>query len=1278
MDIQSSRHNAARHFSASFFFLLLLSLLLSSGAVWGQSTASVRGIVSDPQGAVIPNAQVTIHSAETDFQRSLSSGAGGEYEFLQLKPGVYKLSVSAPGFERYENPSLHLLVNTPATLNVALTLGKQTDVVSVSEEAPPLNQTDASLGIAFSEKQVKEIPLEGRNVPDLLTLQAGVVYTGNRPDVDRDSDTRSGAVNGARSDQSNVTLDGVDVNDQGNGYAFTSVLPVTLDSVQEFRVTTTNYNADEGRSSGAQVALVTKSGTNHFHGSLYEYLRNTATSANDYFVKLAEITQGQANEPPKLIRNIYGGSLGGPIVKDRLFFFANYEGTRQREEESVVRTIPSATLRQGILQYQDVNGGVTTLSPQQITGLDPLGLGPNPAVLSYFKSFPLPNDNSVGDGLNFSGYRFRGPISTNKDYYIARADYKIDANGNHNLFWRGALQNIAASGAPFLPGQAPENTAVDYSKGFAVGYTAVLSPALVNNFRWGFTRQSVGNIGNSDQPYIHFRGMDQGVTRSNNFQMPVNNFVNDLSWTKGKHTFQFGTNIAIIRDPRESTLNSFSDGIANAAWLDTGGFAASNSSPLNPANGGFPGVSDAFANSYDFPMIAMLGMVTEVDATYNFGKSGNLLPQGAPIKRNFAEDYYEWYAQDTYRIKPNLTVIFGLRYSLYSPPWETNGLQASPSQNLGTYFSQREAQMQQGIPSNTDSLLTFDLAGPANGKSGFYNWDKANFAPRISVAWSPEPQGWLKKVIGDKDKTVVRGGFGIVYDNIGLSLLNTFDQNSSTGFATTLTNPAQIQTVLSSPRLTSVNTVPTTNNDGQVLFIPPPSGKFPQTPPTALDSGGFQIAWGNDASMRTPRSYTYDVSIGRELPKNFSLELSYVGRYSQNLLTQADLALPLNLTDKGSGITYFQAATRMSQLYRQGLSTNQINASVVGPTAKYWQDMTQQLKKGGAYSLYCNGGSTTNVLQAVYDVYSCFPYNDTSALNILDVYGIGDANLSGVNYFPTGGQYSYYNPQYSSLYAWRTIGASNYNALQVNLRRHFSNGVQFDLNYTFSKSLDISSDAARIGPYSGLGGQVINSFSPNQLRAVSDFDTPHQINANFIAELPFGRDKAFARNAGPVLDALIGGWQLSGLVRWTSGFPVTVDNGYYFPTNWEEEGNAFTNTTPQTGTTKFGDGTVSMFKNGNAAVNDFSHPFPGGSGARNTFRGDGFAGTDLSLSKRWKMPFAESNSVQLRWEVFNVFNQTRFNVQSNRPEVDQVTSFGNYTGLLTQPRVMQFALRYAF
>lgn len=233
--------------------LSLLLVIAVSGArlASAQATTSIRGSVTDPDGNAVVGANVVLADNESKTERTATTGGQGEYQFLLIPPGTYTLSVTEPGFRRYEQRGLQLLVNTPATANVQLKVGATTEVLTVTSEAPALNLVDASIGNSFDEKQVRQIPLEARNVPDLLSLQAGVAYTGNRIG-DKDQDTRNGAVNGARSDQSNITLDGVDVNDQSNGYAFTSVLPVTQDSVQEFRVTTTNYGADQGQGSGAR------------------------------------------------------------------------------------------------------------------------------------------------------------------------------------------------------------------------------------------------------------------------------------------------------------------------------------------------------------------------------------------------------------------------------------------------------------------------------------------------------------------------------------------------------------------------------------------------------------------------------------------------------------------------------------------------------------------------------------------------------------------------------------------------------------------------------------------------------------------------------------------------------------------------------------------------------------------------------------------------------------------------------------------------------------------
>ena len=1329
-----------------FAFLLTLSLGLTSFVFSQTSSTSLRGTVTDPSGSVVSGATVTLENTESNTKRTVITSIQGDYQFLFLPPGTYSLTVATAGFERYEQTGLQLLVNTPATANIRLKLGRATEVVTVTGEVPVLNTVDASLGNSFDENQVRQIPLEGRNVPDLLSLQAGVAYTGNRPDIDRDQDTRNGSVNGARSDQSNITLDGVDVNDQSSGYAFTSVLPVTLDSVQEFRVTTSNYNADQGEGSGAQVALVTKSGSNTFHGSLYEYHRNTITSANDYFVKQAELATGQPNQPDKLLRNIFGVSVGGPIKKDRLFFFANYEGTREREQQSTVRTIPTPSLCQGLIQYANVNGGITTISPAQLQGLDPLSRGINPAIenashTGYFdKTFCtgqfVTNDPSVGDGLNYSGYRFRAPVSLDNNAFIARLDYHLTTDGKHTLFWRGALQNIFNPQAPFLPGAPPEQTLTDHSKGFVVGYTAVLTPTAVNTFHWGFTRQSTGILGNSNQEWNEFYGLDQGIFYTHNAQTPVHNLLDDFSWTKGKHTLQFGTNVGFARDPRLSYEHSFSVGKGATNWMSPTGFA-NTGGYLDPANGGFPEPSSS--TQYDYPVLGLLGMVSDVVGNYNYNKSGDVLAPGTAVKRNYGLNWYEFYGQDAWRIKPNLTVTYGLRWSLFPPPWEVNGFQASPtcvpavnpgigcppgSSNLGTQFNQNVSNMLNGTGYSGTPLVSFILGGAANNGPGFYNFSKSDFSPRFSFAYSPRPEGgWLRNLVGDNDKTVIRGGFSRVYDRAGMELLSTFDANAPGGLAATVQNPccspayfpfpgqggvpgSAYDNAAGVPRITNINQIPTVNQYGDVFFEPAPPGAFPQTPPPF----GQAITWGVDQSLKTPYAWAFDFSVARELPQRFSFQVSYVGRLGRHLLTQRDLRQPLDLVDPKTGIDYFSAATGLAKVaYSQLASTGTIDPTkvtdqMVGKTAAFWHDMLPPLQPGATQYTSFSGLSFPSLIQAVYDLYYdpflSYVGNEVVGLGDIDIYGgLGD-NLGNVYYFkspkcpppsPLGCAGNMLNEQATSMFGWSSLGNSSYNALQASLRKQLGSGVQFDLNYTYSKSIDLTSNATRLGFSSSVnvgapGSRLVNAFDPGARRAISDFDTTHQINANWIAELPFGSGKRIAGDARGLVNGFIGGWQLSGLMRWTSGFPFTVDNGNFWPTDWDEQGIANMVVKPTTGHFKQPDGSVSVFPNPTTAFSDFAHPFPGQSGSRNVVRGDGYVGVDMALAKRWQMPW-ERQTLQFRWEVFNVFNQVRFNALSGLgtqacaciASLQQVpNTFGNYTGLLTQPRVMQFALRYEF
>lgn len=1350
-----------------FWQVLLLSVLSAaffclSGSAWGQATTSLRGVVTDPSGAAIPNATVHLVNSDTSTERTATTDQQGTYVFAEVVPGHYVLRVEATGFSNYVQKGFQLLVNLPATINVKMKVGAATTTVEVTAAAPLLNTTDASQGNTMSGGQISEMPLYGRNVTQLLSVQPGVVFTSNRTDLFMGtSDTRSGSVNGAHSDQNNITLDGVDVNDQGTGGAFSTVVPVTVASVDEFRVSTSNYGADQGRSEGAQEALVTKGGTNNFHGSLYEFNRTQLGEANDFFNKSSEELAGEPNKPLHLVYNIFGGTIGGPIKHDRAFFFLNYEGHRQHQAASVGDSIPSPTLTDGIIEYpcataaQCPGGNVTGASGKVypvvagnfgigpnnnssgsaigLVQMDPLGVGPNPSSLAYFQSYyksPLviPNAPALGDGLqlNFDGFRFPATQDFRDDIAIGRIDYKITANGNHSLFWRGSGNDNYQPGTPLLPGGPAQTTLTDFSKGMVIGYTAVLSASLTNNFRWGFTKQSIVNAGDNDLPANFIRQLSQDEGNYGiGFNFPVNNFADDISWTKGQHTFGFGTNINIVHNNSVSTQSSFSSGSTNAAWLNVGGFA-NRSSPFNPVSAGLPAVDSGFNTGYDFPLIGLLGMVTEVNAQYNVHVDsqgiGTNLAQGAGVPRHFALYESEFYGQDSWKLRPNLTFNYGVRFVHLTAPWETSGQEVTPTQDLGVWFQERGNGMLNGVPANAFPNVTFDIAGRSNGRPDW--WQPGNgVAPRVSVAWSPEPsQDWLKKLVGSGDKTVIRAGFSKVYDHYGQSMITTFDRSGGEfGLSTQLVNPAQVETAGSSARwapisgqpLTSaINNIPNINPatgtpfvdpQGNPLFTPGPTANFPLTFP----QGNFCICWGIDSSLHTPYSYSLDFSISRELPHSMAIEVAYVGRLGHNLLLQSDLAQPLNLRDPASGISYYQAADVLANLARVngagGTDPSTVTSASIGPTAAYWNNLFSPVAAGDMYNTGAlisnkiadqtcgfnpatgNGwqiSPTADPVTAIYQTYLCTADNETSAIDFFDVAGIPSLN-TGNSYFAKTGAFTWFDNQYSSLFAWRSQGWSHYHSLQVTFKKQMSQGLQFNLNYTYSTSFDLASDAESVPEWGALSGDVVNPWMGDQLSGPSDFDLRNQINGQWVWQLPFGKGRPLASHIGRGLDAVIGGWQFSGLTRWSSGFPVSGATCFCFPTNWQLTGPSIAatringghfNVVDPGGVTR----TPNIFGDPTDAFNNFSVPLPGQSGSRNPIRGDGYLDTDAELSKFWSMPYNENHKLRLSADMFNVFNMNRFDAQSAQLGLDHFGSFGTYRGLLTLPRIMQFGLQYTF
>lgn len=1281
------RGSALVRWKLALGLLFIASLGIPSQA-WSQAgTASLTGIVTDAQGAVIPGATITVTQPATGATRTGVSGERGVFQFPGLTPGIYTVKVELSGFKTYVRENVPLRVDSTTEVDAVLAVGELAETVTVTEATPIINATDASLGNVMTQLQIQQLPLEARNPVGLLSLQTGAVYLPT-------GDQRSGAVSGARSDQSNVTLDGIDVNDAQWSYAYNTVLRVTPESLQEFRVSTSNYTADMGRSSAAQVSLVTKSGTNDFNGAGYWSHRNTAWSSNEYFLKRSQLAQGRESKAPLLDKHSFGGAVGGPIMKDRFFFFANYEGLREESETPLLRAVPSSTLRDGVLVYVCANaalcpGGTVQgftgshtipagrygLTPAEIAALDPLGIGPSRAVSDHFKQYPLPNDPGR-DGINYMGYRFAAPIENQFKTYTARLDFRIDDTGNHKMFFRGVKQDDEINGSPQFPGQAPNTVQTNKNWGFALGYDSVLSRNLVNTFRYGLTKIDEATLGLRTASAVSFRFITDfdALTSTSAREVPTHNFVNDMSWLRGNHTIKVGANLRFTRNPRYSNANSFHEGNLNPSWVNGTGrrYMPGGATCTAPACTAVPAVASSFASGYGDPWLTLLGVISQPTANYNYDRSGNPLPVGEPVRRKYAADEYEFYLQDSWRVRPNLTLTGGVRYSLYSPPWEVNGLQVAPTVSLGEWFDLRRANMEAGVPDNVLPPLQLDLAGPANNRKGFYEWDKNNFGPRVAVAWTPGARGGFLGWLTGREQMVIRGGYSMLYDRIGFALATIFDQNSSFGMSTRLpaTFGSSDETVPGA-RFVNLSTLPAT------LPAPPPGG-FPATPPL----GDVAIYSGLDDTIKTPYHHVFNAVVGRELSSNFAIEAAYVGRRGRDLLIRRDLAMPLNLTDAKSGVDYFTASRLAIEAYQNAGITGSAAANFTGiAPIPYWEN----LFPGAAGTI---GGVA---LTATQRMVRTFFLNDPDFS-----FALFNADVNCSPACSVFGPYAFFNSQFSYLAAQSSMARADYDSLQLTLRKRWSHGFQFDVNYTLSESKDHGSAVERgtigLGGYSGI---LLNPWSPDLQYSYSDFDIRHQLNMNWVADLPFGRGRAIGAGAPGWLNQVIGDWQFSGIFRWTSGLPFNILNARCcWPTNWNLQGNAELKNPgdyPETvspavrnvvGRNANGDfGFPSPFADPAAAADKLRFANPGEVGFRNMLRGDGYIGADIGVAKSFALPF--SHRLRFRWDIFNVTNTVRFDTANVTMTPDQMTTFGQYGGTLATcdgraGRCMQMSLRYEF
>ncbi|OLE52056.1 MAG: hypothetical protein AUG51_19885 [Acidobacteria bacterium 13_1_20CM_3_53_8] len=1292
-----------------FWWLLMLSLSSSSLGQAGRST--VRGTITDPHGSAVAGATVTLRNTERGLARTQITTTDGSYVFTTVPPGIYRIEVEARGFKKAAVSEVNALVDTTVEQNVQLEIGSVTEVVTVTDvlEAP-LNTTDATIGNAFERRRIEQLPLNARNVVSLLSLQPGV--------------TRTGYVNGGRSDQANVTLDGIDNNEQQRGLdivsaeAFASVLRSTPDSLQEFRVITTNPNAEYGRSSGAQVSLVTKSGTNEFHGSLYEFHRNTVTTANDFFNNAAgrytandfpvQIGIARIGDPrvprPQLLRNIFGGSIGGPIKKNRAFFFFTYEGFREASQTPVVREVPLLTMGQGIVRYRTASGasdptcpprtpaGVACLTTAQINaaymaanGQSP---GINPATLAVLadaaRRYPA-NDATVGDGLNTGGFRFNAKTPARLNTYIARFDFNL--TDRQTLFLRGNYQwdhvthsvyggpdcgvDFTGDNIQCFP-DTPPLLIWNHPQGIAIGHTWTISNNLVNRFTYGFTRAAFTDSGESSVNDVVFRFIfvPQGRRRGLNRTTPVNNFVDDISWIRGNHTFGFGGNVRLIRNNRLSFANSFDEAVINPSFYNLSGAVLIRDVNGNPI---FP---DVGGNSNDLrdALASVIGRYSQYSVRLVYDQSGRLQPVGTPTNRSFATEEYELYWQDSWRIRPNLTITYGLRWSTSTPVYERNGLQVRPTPSLGQYFQDRVESADRGVPFNDP--ITFDLAGRANNRLGYYSQDWNNFAPSISVAWSPDfGENFFGRLVGRKGKSVLRGGFRVTYDRIGSQLAVNFDLNNLAGFTSSRNISANTFDIVSDNTPSGLGPLFTGFNPNvRVLPFPGANGAIPTQlafPLTVPSDQEQRIEVSLDDTIRTPYNYSFNFSYGRELRKGLSFEASYVGRFAHNLLAQRDIMQLNNLRDTSSGMTWYQAINLLIDARYQNRPISSIQP------IHYFEYFFP-----GLPGFYGTPGLTPT--QAVYELIAPtgvggFDLTDYTTLQLL----LDDQPVARFNNM-------FFQPQFGALSAFSTVARSNYNAAQVSLRARFSDNMVLDFNYTWSHSLDNASGLQSATNYSS-SAFIVNALFPNLAYANSDFDVRHIINANWLVGLPFGRGRAFLRNNNKVVDAILGGWQMTGIFRWNSGLPVqTPFDCCVWATNWNVQSNGVRVGPIQSSPTH--SGSPNLFSDPVAAYRSFRNARAGEIGDRNVLRGPSYISLDAGLMKTFKLPW-EGHTLQFRWEVFNVTNTQRFDANT----ISDLSlgedpfrggnpgpNFGRFTSTQTPlnetkaGRVMQFALRYQF
>lgn len=1259
-----SPHKFARMiFTFAFMSLLLISTMAQTG------TSRITGTVTDPQGAVLPGARVTAKNEATGVTYTSQTSSAGNYSFESLPVGTYEVKVEAQGFRTYASSANILTVGSPLVVDVPMQIGATNEVVSVTGSYEKLATSNAALGDVIERKAITELPLNGRNPLSLITLQPGLVQ---RTSAGAGSGTH---VNGSRDRAFNVTIDGIDANEPSVPNPQSNVYRLNPDNVQEYRVTTHNATAEQGRNSGANVAIATRGGTNEIHGTVFHFFRNTVLNANDFFSNaqkyqaLARGDQATADRfnRPDLKLNQFGGEVGGPIIKNKTFFFGSYQNQRVNITQPIARSFGIPILytpeaRAGIFRYfvggqnrpagatgavvdsagkplfPDCSATVTTncIRSYNIYGNDPRGIGADPVVKAYLDKYPRANAYTVGDGLNTAGYAWNVPSRTVGPNYMFRIDHTF--NERQSLFGRhidsatDTLDGDLLNARPqVFPGFPALGEVFRSAKNTAIGHRWTVTDNIVNEFTvglarfrfyftWGESNPAFPNI-----PPFDFATISEPVHNIPRTQRTLNTYqmVDNLSWVKGSHVVRTGINVRLLQ---HNDLRGFAGfNIAPSMTFD-----GSVRAPSWVTSAQVPGINSVDNTTLLNTVNNLLGIPARLTQAYvSDPTSDAFLPTGNIFNNAIRYKQFNYYAQDEWKATQKLTVNYGFRWEVNLPAGEAHKRVFVPNRRPDIF--------------DPNNLVRWEAA-----KSWYENTTWGAIAPRLSFAYA-----W-------NDKTVIRTGYGMAYDPI-----STFQVTSIAGFVPGLV--ARVQ-----PLATTLDANKRVGEGFPQQLAPPTTKPSSFYTPAIARQGTAPSLGAFDQKIGLPTSHDWNLNIQRELPFGMVAQVGYVGKRGTKLLRGYNL----NQTRLSSAVISSFNALKANQA--AGCTNRALGTGC--PTGYMPQAVGILLQLSDA--AFLNSTATTTDLQqnAVANLANRIDTN-------YDIWTRGVA----ANYFRP-------NPQFSSLFYLDTGGDSYYHGLQATLRRRFENGFSFGLAYTFSKSIDNMS-VDPVGAASGGGLSTTNSRTASDIynwnidRAVSDFDRRHVLVVNGLWELPFGKGKPIFGNAPGFVNQIIGGWSVNGILFQMTGQPFQVQSGALTAHNGKVSRADYVGAPPEAKLQEVS-GILGPVLFTAADQAKFTFPVAGSNGTqgRNTFRGPGYTNLDMGIFKNFSI--TERFRLQLRGEFFNALNHANFESPrdaSNGSTLITSTLFGrtccvaaatpssaNVIATGESARVIQLALKLSF